>query len=134
MVISLAKYNNFGWVRRDGECMVGGFKIIPTCRKSLTYFIKKILKIPKGKSEPVYRKITDKAMAKRKSTKGHPMLYQVHWFYKLQNGCTGIAAANDQVDQLLTFGRWFSPGAPSSTTKAGHAMQCPYVYSSHIIY
>jgi hypothetical protein len=41
------------------------------------------------------------------------------WFYKLQNGCTGIAAANDQVDQLLTFGRWFSPGAPSSTTKAG---------------
>jgi hypothetical protein len=28
MVISLAKYNNFGRVRRDGECMVGGFKII----------------------------------------------------------------------------------------------------------
>jgi hypothetical protein len=37
-----------------------------------------ILKIPKGQSETVYRKGTDKAMAKRKSTKGHPMLFQVH--------------------------------------------------------
>jgi hypothetical protein len=39
--------------------------------------------------------------------------------YKLQKGCTGIAAANDKVDQLLSFGRWFSSGMPSSTTKTG---------------
>jgi hypothetical protein len=37
------------------------------------------------------------------------------WLYKLQKGCTGIEAANNKVDQLLTFGRWFS----SSTTKTG---------------
>jgi hypothetical protein len=31
------------------------------------------------------------------------------------------AAASDKVYQLLTHGRWFSPGTPtSSTTKTGH--------------
>ena len=41
-------------------------------------------------------------------------------FYKLQKGCTGLAAASDKVYQLLTLGRWFSPGTPaSSTTKSG---------------
>ena len=39
---------------------------------------------------------------------------------KLQKGCTRLAAASDQVDQLLEHNRWFSPGIPaSSTTKTG---------------
>jgi len=39
---------------------------------------------------------------------------------KLQKGCTRLAAASDKVYQLLTQGRWFSPGTPaSSTTKTG---------------
>jgi hypothetical protein len=39
---------------------------------------------------------------------------------KLQKGCTRLAAASDKVYQLLTHGRWFSPGTPaSSTTKTG---------------
>jgi hypothetical protein len=36
---------------------------------------------------------------------------------KLQKGCTRLAAASDQVYQLLAHGRWFSPA--SSTTKTG---------------
>ena len=39
---------------------------------------------------------------------------------KLQKGCTRLAAASDNVYQLLAHGRWFSPGIPaSSTTKTG---------------
>ena len=39
---------------------------------------------------------------------------------KLQKGCTRLAAASDNVYQLLVHGRWFSPGTPaSSTTKTG---------------
>jgi hypothetical protein len=39
---------------------------------------------------------------------------------KLQKGCTRLAAASDNVYQLLAHGRWFSPGTPaSSTTKTG---------------
>jgi hypothetical protein len=39
---------------------------------------------------------------------------------KLQKGCTRLTFASDQVYQLLAHGRWFSPGAPSSsTTKTG---------------
>ena len=39
---------------------------------------------------------------------------------KLQKGCTRLAAASDKVYQLLAHGRWFSQGAPvSSTTKTG---------------
>ena len=39
---------------------------------------------------------------------------------KLQKGCTRLAAASDNVYQLLAHGRWFSPGSPvSSTTKTG---------------
>jgi hypothetical protein len=30
--------------------------------------------------------------------------------------CTRLAAASDQVDQLLAHGRWFSPGTPDSST------------------
>jgi hypothetical protein len=34
--------------------------------------------------------------------------------------CTRFAAASDKVYQLLSHGRWFSPGTPaSSTTKTG---------------
>jgi ribosomal 30S subunit maturation factor RimM len=37
-----------------------------------------------------------------------------------KRGCTRLAAASDEVYQLLAHGRWFSPGTPaSSTTKAG---------------
>ena len=35
---------------------------------------------------------------------------------KLQKGCTRLAAACDQVDQLIAHGRWFSPGTPASST------------------
>jgi len=39
---------------------------------------------------------------------------------KLQKGCTRLAAASDNVYQLLAQGRWFSPDTPaSSTTKTG---------------
>jgi hypothetical protein len=39
---------------------------------------------------------------------------------KLQKRCTRLAAASDNVYQLLAHGRWFSPGTPaSSTTKTG---------------
>jgi hypothetical protein len=42
------------------------------------------------------------------------------WLCKLQKGCTRLAAASDNVYQLLAHGRWFSPGTPaSSTTKTG---------------
>jgi hypothetical protein len=36
---------------------------------------------------------------------------------KLQKGCTRLAAASDQVYQLLAYGGWFSPA--SSSTKTG---------------
>jgi hypothetical protein len=40
--------------------------------------------------------------------------------YILQKGCTRLAAASDNIYQLLTYGRWFSPSTPaSSTTKTG---------------
>ena len=40
--------------------------------------------------------------------------------FKLQKGCTRLAAASDKAYQLLTHGRWFSLGTPaSSTTKNG---------------
>ena len=40
--------------------------------------------------------------------------------YKLQKGCTRLAAASDKAYQLLAHGRWFSPGTPtSSITKTG---------------
>ena len=39
---------------------------------------------------------------------------------KWQKWCTRLAAASDQVYQLLAHGRWFSPGTPaSSISKAG---------------
>jgi hypothetical protein len=39
---------------------------------------------------------------------------------KLKKGCPQLAAASDQVYQLLAHCLWFSPGTPaSSTTKAG---------------
>jgi hypothetical protein len=42
-------------------------------------------------------------------------------FANYKNGCTRLAAASDQVHQLLAHGRWFSPDtAASSTTKTGH--------------
>jgi hypothetical protein len=35
--------------------------------------------------------------------------------------CKLLVAASDKVYQLLSHGRWFSPGTPaSSTTKTGH--------------
>ena len=37
---------------------------------------------------------------------------------KLQKGCIRLAAASDEVYQLLAHGRWFSPGTPAS--KTGH--------------
>jgi hypothetical protein len=39
---------------------------------------------------------------------------------KLQKRCTRLAAASDNVYQLLAHGLWFSPGTPDfSTTKTG---------------
>jgi hypothetical protein len=41
-------------------------------------------------------------------------------FVNYKKGCNRLAAASDIVYQLLTQGRWFSPGTPaSSTTKTG---------------
>jgi len=38
-----------------------------------------------------------------------------------KKGCTRLAAASDQVYQLLAHDRWFSPGtSASSTTKTSH--------------
>ena len=42
-------------------------------------------------------------------------------FVNYKKGCTRLAAASDQVYQLLAHGRCFSPGTPaSSTTKTGY--------------
>jgi hypothetical protein len=39
---------------------------------------------------------------------------------RLQKGCTQLATTSDKFYQLLAHGRWFSLGAPaSSTTKTG---------------
>jgi hypothetical protein len=39
---------------------------------------------------------------------------------KLQKGCTRLTATSDQISQLLSYGRWFSPRTPApSTTKTG---------------
>jgi hypothetical protein len=39
-------------------------------------------------------------------------------FVSYKKGCTRLAAARDKVYQLLSHGRWFSPGTPApSTTK-----------------
>jgi hypothetical protein len=35
---------------------------------------------------------------------------------KLQKGCTRLAAASDNIYQLLVHGRLFSPGTPASST------------------
>jgi len=41
-------------------------------------------------------------------------------FVNYKKGRTRLAATSDKVYQLLTHGRWFSPGTPaSSTTKTG---------------
>ena len=43
-----------------------------------------------------------------------------HSFVNNKKGCTRLAAASDNVYQLLAQGRWFSPDTPaSSTTKTG---------------
>jgi len=39
---------------------------------------KKSLKIPKGQSESIYRRITDNTMAKRKRTKGQKTIYKTY--------------------------------------------------------
>jgi hypothetical protein len=42
-------------------------------------------------------------------------------FVNYKKGCTQLAAASDNVYQLIAHGRWFSLGTPaSSTTKTGH--------------
>jgi hypothetical protein len=53
---------------------------------------------------------------------------------KLQKRCTRLAAASDQVYQLLVHGQWFSPGTPaSSTTKTGRhdIAEMPCTSNSH---
>jgi hypothetical protein len=37
-------------------------------------------------------------------------------FVNYKKRCTRLAAASDQVYQLLAHGRWFSPGTPASST------------------
>jgi hypothetical protein len=36
--------------------------------------------------------------------------------WKLQKGCTRLAAASEKVYQLLAHGQWFSQGTPASST------------------
>jgi hypothetical protein len=44
----------------------------------------------------------------------------VTFVYARLEGCPRLAAASDKVYQLLTHGRWFSPGTlASSTSKTG---------------
>ena len=43
------------------------------------------------------------------------LLYD-HQYGVYQKGCTPLAAASDEVHQLLADGRWFSPGTPASST------------------
>jgi hypothetical protein len=41
-------------------------------------------------------------------------------FVNDKKGCSRLAAASDNIYQLLVHGRWFSPSTPaSSTTKTG---------------
>ena len=41
-------------------------------------------------------------------------------FVNYKKGCTRRAAESEKVYQLFSYGRWFSPGTPaSSTTKTG---------------
>ena len=41
-------------------------------------------------------------------------------FLNYKKGCTRLAVGCDKAYQLLSHGRWFSPGTPaSSTTKTG---------------
>ena len=48
------------------------------------------------------------------------MAYVRAWLCILRKGCARLAAVSDKVYQLLSHGRWFSPGTPaSSTTKGG---------------
>ena len=49
-----------------------------------TYFIKKSLKIPKGKSESVKWKRTDNIMAKRKRTKEQMIYKTLHITLKIE--------------------------------------------------
>ena len=64
------------------------------------------------------------------SNNSHKSITNTAWvrarLFKLEKGCTRLAAASDNVYQLLAHGRWFSPGTPaSSTTKTGHhAIDC----------
>jgi hypothetical protein len=37
-------------------------------------------------------------------------------FVNYEKGCTRLAATRNKVYQLLTHGRWFSPGTPASST------------------
>ena len=37
-------------------------------------------------------------------------------FVNYKKGCTRLAAASDNVYQLLVHGQWFSPGIPASST------------------
>jgi len=37
-------------------------------------------------------------------------------FVNHKKGYTGLAAASDNVYQLLVHGRWFPPGTPASST------------------
>jgi hypothetical protein len=45
---------------------------------------KKSLKIPTGESESVYRRRTDKTMAKRKSIKGQTTIYKTYTKLKIE--------------------------------------------------
>jgi hypothetical protein len=46
--------------------------------------------------------------------------YHEYGFLNYNKECTRLAASSDKVYQLLTHGRWFSPGTlASSTTKTG---------------
>jgi hypothetical protein len=48
-------------------------------------------------------------------------------FVNYKIGCTRLAAASDKAYQLLTNGRWFSPGTPASSTTIdrGGEVMCP---------
>ena len=75
---------------------------------------------------PMHRKVPGGSMSQvvRLSNNSHKPTTNTawvrDWLCKLQKECTRLAAASDNVYQLLVHGWWFSPGNPaSSTTKIG---------------
>ena len=104
-----------GWLNELGSCRGPGWlNELGSCRGPDGSMSQVVVGAPDGSMSQVvglpnnsYKPITNTAWVRAR-------------LCKLQKGCTRLATANDKVYQLLSHGRWFSPGIPaSSTTKTG---------------